>query len=88
MIDYIGWMGAIMLSICGLPQAYKSYKQKHSHGISYLFLHLWLWGEVGQLIYVMYNLQYPIIFNCALNIILISVIIYHKYFPKTLFIDK
>lgn len=81
-IDNIGWLGALMLSICGLPQAIHSYKHKNSDGITWAMLHLWFWGEIGQLIYVIYYLKYPIIFNCSLNIIIILVMIYYKAYPK------
>ncbi len=78
MIDVIGWLGAAMLAICGIPQAYLSIKQKHSDGVSWGFLSLWGFGEVFQIIYVFNKLEYPIIVNCALNIVLISIITYYK----------
>lgn len=81
-IDYIGWAGALMLSICGLPQAILTLKKKNANGISHGFIQLWFWGEVGQLIYVINNQQYPIIFNCSLNILLVGVIMWYKIFPK------
>lgn len=81
-IEIIGWLSAMLLSICGLPQAIQSYRQKHSHGISYGFIALWGFGEIFQLWYVIYKLQAPIIFNAALNLLIIVVIVYYKIYPK------
>ena len=82
MIELIGWSGAILLSICGLPQAILSIKQKHSEGISWGLLNLWMTGEIFQLIYVIYLKNIPIALNCTANIIFLVVIIYYKIWPK------
>jgi PQ loop repeat len=34
LFEILGWLGSICLAICGVPQAWLSYKDKHSHGIS------------------------------------------------------
>ena len=59
-MEIIGWLGSIMLSICGLPQAIESYKKKNSDGISWAFILLWLFGEIFALIYVVYKKEYPL----------------------------
>lgn len=33
MIDFFGWFGSLLLAICGLPQAIKSFKEKNSDGV-------------------------------------------------------
>ncbi len=77
-MEIIGWLGSIMLSICGLPQAYDSFKKKNSDGISWGFILLWVFGEIFAVAYVIYKKEYPIIFNCALNIVLAGIILYYK----------
>ena len=77
-MEIIGWLGSIMLSICGLPQAIESYKNKNSNGISWGFIILWFLGEILVLLYVIFKKEYPLSFNCALNIIIVSVILYFK----------
>jgi uncharacterized protein with PQ loop repeat len=78
-MELIGWIGSIMLSICGLPQAVQSFKDKHSNGISWGFILLWWFGEIFAVIYVISKREYPIIFNCALNTVIVSIIFYYKY---------
>ncbi len=76
---FIGWIGSIMLSICGLPQAWESFRTKNSNGISWGFILLWLFGEIFALLYVVHKQEYPIIFNCILNTLIVSVIFYYKW---------
>jgi uncharacterized protein with PQ loop repeat len=78
-MELIGWIGSIMLSICGLPQAIQSFRDKHSNGISWGFILLWLFGEIFAVVYVIYKKEYPIIFNCGLNTLIVSIICYYKY---------
>lgn len=59
--------------------AYQSYKQKHSNGISNLFLALWLAGEILAAIYVYPKQDYPLLFNYGLNIICLVVVIRYKF---------
>ena len=74
----IGWIGSFMLAICAVPQAYKSYVDKHSDGISWYFLLLWLFGEVFLLVYVINKLDIPLIINYLCNIFIVVIILYYK----------
>lgn len=79
MIESIGWTGATLFAISGFPQALKSWKQKHSHGISWMFLFLWSGGEVLTLIYILLTtVQWPLIFNYGFNLLCLVVIIYYR----------
>jgi len=84
MIEAIGWLGNILLSICGLPQAYKSIKDGHSEGISFFFILLWLFGEVLALVYILLLgiPLYSVIFNYLFNILFLGTISYYKFFPR------
>ena len=82
MLETVGWLGGILLAACGLPQAIKSYRQKHSYGLSIWFLYMWLGGEVLVLVYVLPKWHWPLIFNYAANILLVIVILYYKIWPK------
>lgn len=77
------WIGSGAFAISGLPQAIRSYKQKHSHGVANGLLGLWLVGEVFTLIYGIGIWQIPIIFNCITNAIFIAVVIYYKIKPQS-----
>jgi len=74
----IGYIGAICLAVCGAPQAYKSYKDKHSDGISTGFLVLWTVGEVLTFLYILPKMDIPLLLNYVSNILFLSVIWRYK----------
>ena len=80
--EIMGWLGSICLAICGIPQAYQSYKDKHSDGISWGFVLLWAFGEVFALAYVYDKLDLPLLLNYATNILILAVILYYKVKPQ------
>jgi len=84
MIDLItiGYVGSILLAVCGAPQAYMSYKQGHSDGISILFLLMWSLGEILTLIYIIPKIDIPLLLNYTSNIIFLSVIWKFKLFKR------
>ena len=83
MITILGWAGSLLLALCAIPQAYKSFKEKETVGISSAFLWMWLSGEIMAAIYVFYEkYSLPLMLNYITNIILISIIIWFCYFPR------
>jgi len=82
MFEVIGWLGAVFLAICGVPQAFKSYKEGNSYGLSWIFILLWFFGEVLILIYILPNMMIPLILNYSLNIIIVMIILWYKCFPR------
>jgi uncharacterized protein with PQ loop repeat len=90
-LDFIllmGWIGSLCLSICGLPQAWLSFKEKSSDGISWGFLLLWGFGELFGISYVVDKADAPLIVNYATNILIIGVILYYKINPRRDTIDE
>ena len=81
-MEQIGWLGSILLSVCAFPQAWKSYKDKHSDGISWAFLALWGFGEIFTLAYVAPKLDAPLIVNYSVNLIFIGIIVKYKFSLK------
>lgn len=79
----LGWLGSLCLAICGIPQAWQSHKDKHSHGISWGFLLLWAFGEVFAGAYVWDKVDLPLLINYAINILIVSVILYYKRYPRS-----
>ena len=77
-MELIGWLGGVLLSICGLPQAVKSFQDKHSNGLSWNFLLMWFFGEILLLIYTIPTGMLPLIVNYVFNLVLVSVILYYK----------
>lgn len=81
MMEYIGWIGSILLAFCGLPQAWESYKTKSSAGLTWGFIGMWFMGEIFTVIYIIPKWHWPLIFNYTANIIFLSIIIYYKIRP-------
>ena len=79
MLEIIGWLGGILLALCGLPLAIQSYKTKSSAGISGLFLLMWGAGEVFTLFFLLPKSDVlPLLFNYTCNIVFISIVSYYK----------
>lgn len=78
MIDSLAWVGSILLALCGAPLAYQAYINKHAEGINWVFLHMWFWGELFVWVYVIRDVDWPLIFNYTANIIFILIIAYYK----------
>ena len=84
MIEYIGWLGGLLFAFCGAPQAFKSYKEGNSDGISYIFLWMWGLGEILMQVYVIiqHGLDLPLLVNYWINTIFVLIIGYFKYKPR------
>lgn len=80
-MDLIGYVSGIMLALCGLPEAIRSYKNKRCD-IGWGLLIMWMLGEIGLLIYETKTLAIPRILNYSCNIIFISVMIFYKVKKK------
>ena len=75
-IEILGWIGAILLATCGLPQLYTTLKTRNFQGLSITFMIWWLAGEVLTLAYVtQVAFRWPLIFNYILNIIIPIIIL-------------
>jgi len=81
-MEIIGWIGGILLSLCGVPQAWKSYKDGHSEGLSLYFILMWFFGEIFLLIYVFPKYLIPLILNYSFNVFIALVIVWYKIYPR------
>ena len=84
----IGWIGAILLFICGFPITYEAIKTGRSETfkttMGQLFLWMWFLGETLTLIYVI-SFKYvkmPLIVMGLLNSVQIAIILKYLYFPR------
>lgn len=80
--SFFGWIYSLAFALSAIPQAQKSYKEKHSDGVADGTLLLWIVGEIAGTIYGVSLLQWPIIFNCAINTIFVGIIVWYRLFPK------
>lgn len=79
MLEIIGWIGSVCFALCAAPQAYQSFKNKHSNGVNLYMLFLWSVGAVCSLIYIVPDWKWPLIFNYSLNILWLSIIYYYRF---------
>jgi len=83
MLEIVGWLGSFLFAFCGVPQAWHSWKNKNSDGLSWSFLLMWFFGEVFTIIYVFPKSDVlPLLANYTFNLMLLLVIIYYRIWPK------
>lgn len=84
-LNSIGWIGAVLFSLCSVPQAWKIHRTKKTNDLSWCFLWMWLLGEIFSFLYVLgFNLQrgeyqYSILSNYLFNFVILCYIIFSKY---------
>lgn len=81
-METIGWIGAILFAICGLPQAWQSIKDGHSRGLNWFFLLAWLGGEVLTIAYVWPKADWPLLFNYFMNLAFLLVMLKFKLWER------
>jgi uncharacterized protein with PQ loop repeat len=83
-MEVFGWIGASLLAVCAVPQAYDSWKTGNSYGITWGLLMLWLWGELFTLVYLFSKDVYdlPLICNYVANVFFVGIIIWYKLKPR------
>lgn len=81
MIESIGWIGALLLGLCALPQVIMCVKTKTAQGVSWGFLLMWFLGEVFTLWYIFAKEipSFPLIANYSINILGLLVIFKYKF---------
>ncbi len=82
MLDFIGWMGAVLFAVCGLPQAYQSIKDGHSRGLNWFFLLCWLFGEIFTIIYIWPKQDWPLLFNYLMNLAFLGIMVKYKIWER------
>ena len=82
--ELLGWVCAFCFGVCAIPQACRSVKCKNSHGMTWAFLLLWLFGEVFYLMATLVSFG-PVgwmLANIIANTSCLMVIIFWKVFPE------
>ena len=83
-LETLGWIGAILFCFCAVPQSIKVYRTKSAGDLSWIFLLMWLFGEIFTLIYVIDKnmqvnvYQWPLITNYVMNTILVLYLVYAR----------
>lgn len=83
-MSVVGWIGAVMLALCGIPQAVLCWRLGNADALSWGFLTMWFGGEVLTLVYVLsfQSVSYPLLFNYSFNIAALLVIFRYKVWPR------
>lgn len=82
MIEVIGHLGALLLSLSSAPQLYTTFKTKDTTGLSLNMLLLWGFGCALMGVYVLYtSAQMPLLINYSFNTALVftNILLYFKY---------
>ncbi len=79
-VELVGWVGAIFLVICGLPQLHTTIKTKTTEGLSLGMLITWWLGLIFTGTYVLLTSKnLPLLFNYWFNAVVVFIILW-KYF--------
>tara|TARA_R110002020_G_scaffold373294_1_gene584731 strand:+ start:345 stop:587 length:243 start_codon:yes stop_codon:yes gene_type:complete len=73
----IGWLSAILLATCGIPELIKAINGNKIEA-GWELLIMWFLGEVFGLIYVMPLNKTPLVLNYMFNTIVVGALIYFK----------
>jgi uncharacterized protein with PQ loop repeat len=77
----IAAIGSILLALCALPEAIRSFKLKRCD-IGWGMLLMWLFGELFLVVFALQTKQYVLLINYGANILFLAVMIFYKLFPK------
>lgn len=83
MTEAIGASGAILLALCGLPQAIKTVREGHAYDVSALFLAMWFVGECLLLAYIyLGSKDFLLLANYTANLFTVAIVIAYKVRPR------
>lgn len=80
-MEAVAWIGSILLALCGLPQAVKSWLDGRTD-ISLAMLAMWLIGEMLLTIYCVHLGNWPLLLNYLANILIVVAIAKFRLFPR------
>jgi len=85
-LESLGYIGALLLAVCAVPQMIMCMIDGHAKGISHLFLLSWYFGEILMLIFCYDTVAHdsPLFVNYAVNVAILTIIAKYKYFPRRL----
>lgn len=80
--NVLAWLGQMLLLVCSLPQAFKSYRDGHSAGLSVYMIWLWGLGMFFSFFYFLMTAQVPATINYGFNIFVWAIIAKYYHFPR------
>jgi uncharacterized protein with PQ loop repeat len=84
MPSIFGWIASFCFFVCGAPQAYKSFQEKNSDGMSSLTLFFYMSGELSLLIatFLQTPENYALLSGTAFNIVCLCIVLRYKFTKK------
>ena len=86
-MDVIGLFGSLLLTFCGVPELYRTIKDKRCH-LGWGFLLMWLFGEIFCFFYGLKLNEIPLIINYSFKLIVAGVMVYYKVRQDTFILKK
>lgn len=85
-LESVGWLGFMLLALCGVLQLLTTIKTKTFDGLSISFIIVWFIGEIFAFIYVVAKgFSFSLLFNYGVNIIVCVwiLVIYIQHLKRT-----
>lgn len=85
MIELCGLIAACCFAVSAIPQAWRSFKDKHSDGLTWPTVILWFLGEVCMLVYVADTYWFRDLYllsNYTVNTLTCGTILWYKLYPN------
>lgn len=76
-METIGYLGGILLTICGIPEVVRTIKDGRCH-LGWNMLVLWFLGEVFMIGYAIHLMNAPLIMNYVFNFFVVAIMLYYK----------
>lgn len=80
-MEMVGYIGGILLALCGIPEAFMSIVKGRS-GVTMGLALMWWLGEIAMLIYVFEIASPPLLINYLTNVICTTIIVRYKLWPR------
>lgn len=84
MIELIGYIGSFFFSVCAIPQVIEVWKTNSTKSLSFMFLLMWILGEVFMWMYIAiqnyqtHTVQWPLHLNYFFNGGCVAYLMYKK----------
>ena len=82
MLEVIGVISAICMTVSSIPQAWSVYRKGSAEELSMATQILWLIGELCYIVYIWPMQNFILLANCVPPLICIFTTIYYKLFPR------
>ena len=81
-IEFIGYLGAGFMALCGLPTAFLAIKRGNGKHIDNGLYILWSLGEIFSIIYALQFNSIQLNINYLTNLFFLAIIGFYKVFPR------